>query len=73
MKRIHAAMDILILLAIARPVLAHGGADELGHHWELPPYTRELHFQMIMIVLITCAIVFVPALVRLFVRRGLKQ
>jgi hypothetical protein len=40
-------MISLLLIALSSPVLAHG-ADELGHHWEMPAYRTEMLTQILV-------------------------
>lgn len=47
----------LVLAAMsADSVLAHGHSELLSHHWEIPTYIREVHFQMGLMVVAACAI-----------------
>jgi hypothetical protein len=47
----------LVLTTIgAGPVLAHDHSELLSHHWEIPTYIREVHFQMGLMAVAACAI-----------------
>ncbi len=62
MPRAARLVSTIALLALPISALAHG-AEELGHHWEVPAYRTEMHTQ-IALMLGTCLVVIAGMLVR---------
>lgn len=43
-------------------VMAHGDADDLGHHWHMANYISEVRLQtLVILVFIICVVVIVAA------------
>jgi|GEM_PF-3251696 len=51
-------LPVCFILSVfdAGPVWAHDHSELLSHHWEIPAYIREVHFQLGLMAVVTCAI-----------------
>ncbi|MCL5102544.1 MAG: hypothetical protein M1133_00320 [Armatimonadetes bacterium] len=47
---------IACMTGLCTSALAHGDAEELGHHWEVKSYVGEMHFQIAVMVVAALAI-----------------
>ncbi|MCE5324284.1 hypothetical protein LLG46_13355 [bacterium] len=56
MKHLKSLFICIISLMPIR-VMAHGGPEELGHHWQSHAYIGEIHFQLGMMAVLTLAII----------------
>jgi hypothetical protein len=67
MPRIARLISAIALLALPISALAHG-AEELGHHWDVPAYRTEMHTQIALMVG-ACTVAIAGMLVRNALRR----
>lgn len=59
MKKILILIYTSTLQILCGALFAEGGPEELGHHWDIPAYSNEIHFQlaaMLIIAIIAVAI-----------------
>ncbi len=68
------ATSSMLWLASAAAAWCHGGqeAEELGHHWDVPVYLNEIHFQLVAMAVITAAVLLGRVCVRMW-RRVQRQ
>lgn len=73
MKRylIPACSIITMLSSVA--AWSHGGPEELGHHWAVPTYTNEIHFQIAVMAFITCGVLVGSLIMRRMKNRSSRQ
>lgn len=72
MRRLLTLFDSALFLVLTSTAWAHEeiSPDELGHHWDMPAYRGELHFQLVMMAAITCVLVLAPLVIRAHRKRG---
>jgi hypothetical protein len=63
---------ISALLASGGAAMAHG-AEELGHHWEMPAYRTEMYLQIILMAAIAVAAYGVSVIKDMLRQRRSKQ
>lgn len=61
----------LIVMPVA--AMAHGDAEELGHHWEVGSYSSELRFQIALMAIATVVILGGRFLLRFLRDRGASR
>ena len=49
MRPITRVISSIALIAVPAGVLAHG-AEELGHHWDVPAYRAEMRLQIVLMI-----------------------
>jgi hypothetical protein len=55
---------VCIVSIIPVPALAHGDAEELGHHWQAHAYIGEIHFQLVMMAALTLGMIAMSRVMR---------
>lgn len=55
---------VCIISILPIPGLAHGNAEELGHHWQSHAYIGEIHFQLVMMAALTFVVIAASMLMR---------
>lgn len=69
MRAVRALTASIALTALAGPGWAHG-AEELGHHWDVPAYRTEMQTQILMMAGVSLTVVAVLWLTKVIKTRG---
>ena len=64
MKRLICLFTGSLSLLIPSIALAHGSAEELGHHWASHEYIGEIHYQFALMTVLTIVIIVLMTLSR---------
>lgn len=61
------------LLALSTSAWGHYNAEELGHHWNVPSYTHEMRFQILLMAIAVVVVIVGKLLLWMFRRRSAQQ
>ena len=61
---------VAMLFIVSAPACAHDELAEMGHHWAIPGYLGEVHFQILAMAAAACAYVLFSYLIRAGKRRS---